>query len=450
MGQIDYIKPPDSRGPLRRIDGIDENHALYGNYLGLQYVFAQALDPDVLKAAAGELLRRYPALAGRYDQKNACVIADDKGVPFHLVRGVSGAAQDYAGLGAEIGNRFHFVDEPPRRAVMSGKAVLSSIKLTLFEGGGCILGLAVNHMLLDAAGFHLLAREFGEIYSAMAARQVLPETKLIFDLNTFQFGTQRNQTEVKAALAEPNFDLPVKVKGGMGRAIRALIAFAMERPARQKRACFYFTAEQVASLKQSLQRESGEPWISTNVALGAHMLSVMSRLQYDGAPKTHIQIGQLLDLRGRYFNTDDPRQGHYVGNAIYIFTDKTVFENGIQNTPRGEIARFLKASLARLNGDFLKGRLDLTADCLRIGRSYPGLDMKDPMMSLNNQSKMPVYDLAFGEAKLLRVIPQDVGDHIMFFPARDGGVEVYVRDLIKPKRLADLAAPDWQARIFDL
>ena len=63
---------------------------------------------------------------------------------------------------------------------------------------------------------------------------------------------------------------------------------------------------------------------------------------------------------------------------------------------------------------------------------------------------MPVYNLEFGGQSPLRVIPQDVGDNIMFFPAPNGSVEIYIRDILNPKRQAKLETPKWQAQIYDV
>ena len=62
---------------------------------------------------------------------------------------------------------------------------------------------------------------------------------------------------------------------------------------------------------------------------------------------------------------------------------------------------------------------------------------------------MPVYDVSFGGQKPIRIYPQDVGDNIMFFPAPNGGIEVYIRDIVNPGGQQKLLTPEWQERIFD-
>jgi len=73
-----------------------------------------------------------------------------------------------------------------------------------------------------------------------------------------------------------------------------------------------------------------------------------------------MQIGQLLDLRNRYFEKDVEAQSNFVGNAILIHIDKAVFPDGLQNTSRGALARYFKARQTRTDATDVKTRLDKT------------------------------------------------------------------------------------------
>ena len=143
-----------------------------------------------------------------------------------------------------------------------------------------------------------------------------------------------------------------------------------------------------------MRAESGEDWISTNMALCAHFTSIIAKLSYGADLKTEMQIGQLLDLRSRYFKASPKAQSAYVGNAILIHIDKAGFPDGLQNTSRGALARYFKQRQSKTDKEEVKDKLDLLSDCLRHGYTNPELDVKNPIISLNNQSKMPVYDLS--------------------------------------------------------
>ena len=434
---------------LHTVDWIDENHLLYGNVLGVQYVFADSLDYDCLAQAISELILRFPALSGKYNAKTHCVIASDKTISLVRNKNLQGSAEDYAKVGFEAPGRDIFVKEPKRGDVLKGDAPLASFTLSEFSGGGCILGIAISHVLTDAAGFHLLVKNLAQIYSSLVTNSVTPPGTIITQLDVFGFGSGKSKRQMLDSLKDENLRRPVKISGAFGSLVKSLIVRTLDRIGENTRVVLHFTPKDVQKLKKAVLGESNEEWISTNIALSAHFAHIMAKLMYGDKPKTRVGFGQLLDLRSRYFKTDHESQSAYVGNAILIHTQKAQFAQGVQFASRGELARFFKHSVAKINPDFLSRRLNLISDCLQHGYSYPGLEFKDPIIALNNQSKMPVYDLTFGDARLLRVIPQDVGDNIMFFPTPDGGVEIYIRDILNPKRQEMLLTPEWQNLIFD-
>jgi len=308
----------------------------------------------------------------------------------------------------------------------------------------------MSHVLTDAAGFHMVMRHLGEIYSALKIGKAAPEFPFATQLGVFEFGTERSKPETLARLKQRSLPKPIPIKGLAGRFIKSLIIKAMDKSISSNLPiAIHFSAEDVTRLKQTVLSESGEDWVSTNSTLCAHFTSIMAKLSYGDNLKTEMQIGQLLDLRNRYFEGDAKSQNQYVGNAILIHIDKAAFPDGLQNTSRGALARYFKARQAKTDTADVKARLDLLADCLRYGYTNPELDVKNPIISLNNQSKMPVYDLRFDGQKPTRIYPQDVGDNIMFFPAPDGGIDIYIRDIVNPGGQQKLLSADWQKQVFD-
>jgi len=428
------------------ISPIDENHALYGNFIGLQYVFEEALEADDLAKAIAELLAQFPALSGQYNGKNNRVTLSGK-VPTLTLRHIEGSISEHVKIGTRWPERSAFVIQPTRKAVFKGQAPLSTFALTTFDNGGCIFGMAINHMLTDASGFHMLAQRLAEIYSALQSGEALPRSPLTTHLKAFEFGSKRTKSQTLEVLKAQGSPKPIPVKGLLGGFVKKMIIKAMETIAENKPVIIRFTAEDIVRLKEAVLTESGEDWISTNTALCAHFTRLMAKLSYGDDIKTTVQLGQLLDLRGRYF--EGGRQSDYIGNAILIHIDKAEFDDGLQNTSRGALARYYKTRKTKTKPADVKQRLDLLADCLRHGYSNPGLDIKNPIIALNNQSKMPVYDVSYDGQIPLRIIPQDVGDNIMFFPTPDGGIEIYIRDIVNPHRQQEFLTPEWQAQIFD-
>jgi len=411
-----------------RVSPIDENHGLYGNFIGLQYVFTDGLDVDILAESVEALIKQFPALSGRYAAKLGKVIPSTETVT----------------LTAQA------PFEPKRRDVLEGKVPLSTFTLKELQEGGAIFGMAVSHVLTDAAGFHSLMQHLGDIYSALKNGKPAPEFSFATQLDVFEFGTQRSKAEMLSVLKQRGLPKPIPIKGLVGTLIKSLIIKAMDESLSENPPIsIHFSPEDITRLKQTVLNESDEDWISTNVALCAHFTSIMAKLSYGDDVKTEMQIGQLLDLRNRYFEANSTEQANYVGNAILIHIDKAAFPDGLQNTSRGALAPYFKLRQVQTDLSDVKTRLDLLADCLRHGYTNPELDVKNPIISLNNQSKMPVYDVRFDGQTPTRIYPQDVGDNIMFFPVSDGGIEIYIRDIINPQGQQKLLSPEWQEQIFN-
>lgn len=427
---------------LHAVSPIDENHLLYGNFIGLQYVFDKDLDAEILNQSVLALQAQFPVLAGRYMAKQGTVIPSKAS---HIRRSHAGTLSEALKSAAR-----NYVDEPKRRDVLKGRAPLSTFTLTSFKDGGLILGVAISHLVTDAAGYHMLMRHLGDIYTALKSGSSLPQYSFQTKLGEFQFGLDRSKSETLNALKQRGLPKPIPIKGLLGSLIKSLIIKAMDKSLSSNAPIMlHFTEPEIARLKDTVLHESGEEWISTNTALCAHFTSLMAQLSYGDDIKMEMQIGQLLDLRGRYFKAETNTQSSFVGNAILIHIDKASFPEGLQTTSRGALAQYFKARQSRTNTKDVKDRLDLLADCLRHGYTNPELDVKNPIISLNNQSKMPVYEVSFDGHRPDRVMPQDVGDNIMFFPAPNGGIDIYIRDIVNPQGQQKLLTSEWQSRIYN-
>ena len=409
---------------------------------------AEQLRPERLAEALRHLITALPALSGRYDAKSQNIVRSPETLRLKI-QSAGGHVNDHATIGEAPKDRDFFVTEPARRDVLKGKAPLASFTLTAFEDGGCILGLAVSHVLSDAAGVHKLAHYLADIYSSLGRDEIPLMRNFPTHLDVFTFGTEATKRDTLKTLKNVGFGKPIPLKGLLGTFVKFIIIKTMDKSRENMPVVIHFTADDLARLKAVILKESGEDWVSTNIALCAHFTRIMAKLSYGDDPRTDVQLGQLLDLRNRYFEAAPDAQRDFIGNAILIHIVKNHFPQGLQNSPRGELATFFKNWILNVDADDVKTRLDRLADCLRHGYSNPALDVKTPMIAMNNQSKIPAYDIGFDGQSPLRVIPQDVGDVVMFFPTPDGGVEIYLRDIVNPHNQDQLQSPEWQGQIFD-
>ena len=164
-----------------RVSPIDENHLLYGKFIGLQYVFKGGLDAEVLAESVAELADQLPALSGRYQTKTASVISSSTKASVKI-QTANGSIADI--LASE--KRLHYIEQPARKDVLRGEASLSTFTLTEFEDGGVVFGMAISHVLTDAAGYHLLMRHLADIYTAVLTRITLPDFTFATHIKAFE------------------------------------------------------------------------------------------------------------------------------------------------------------------------------------------------------------------------------------------------------------------------
>lgn len=435
----------NSKNLLSLVTGIDENHLLYGNYIGLQYAFKTNLNTEILAASVSILVHQFPAIAGVYCSKTHSVRRSTNAVALNATH------QDITlGQALKASERPQFVFQPARTEVLRGQAPLSSFTLTHFKCGGVIFGAAISHLFTDAAGHLKIMKHLADIYTALIQDNPPPAFPLTRGINVFNFGTLRTKAQTLLALKARGLPKPIPISGILGSFIKPLIIRAMDKSLElNPPIAFHFSKDDVARLKSSVLRESGEAWISTDIALCAHFTAIIAKLSFAETLKTEMQIGQLHDLRNRYFEEESETQSNLVGNAILIHIERAYFPHGLQKTSRGDLGSYFKNRKAKVGKDDIQTRLDLLADCLRHGYTNPELDVKNPIISLNNQSKIRVYDVKFDGQHPADIIPQDVGDNIMFFPAKDGGIKIYIRDIVNPLRQQNLLEPKWQKQVFD-
>lgn len=437
------IPLPEGAVINHRLTKLDENYVNSGNSIGISYLFAQNLSVDDLKSSLSKLIEEYPALAGRADFTSMRVSGETASVLFEHVTDFTGSAQDYAAPDRVIYNRLDFVNEPRRKDIERGNAPLMCVRLTEFTEGGCALGVSVNHGLMDAWGFHLLMRRWSDIITGQKGEH--PD----MSVRPYAFKTQRSTVDVLADIKHANMAKPLNFKTPLGRFIKWAMYGMLDKIRARDREMIYLAPAQITAIKKAVHLESSLNWISTNVAISAHILHAILPLQR--SPKTtSLGIGNVINIRGRIEPQTRAVQNAYAGNALLIHVAENNYDKPVTELTRGEIARDLRSAFDTLTETRIMRDMRNIVDSLEAGYGYPGLNLFAPIMAVNNQSKFDVYGVDFGAGRPLRVIPQDVGDHIMIFPSENGGMEIYLRDFTSLKLQKKLLEPKWQARLFDI
>jgi len=98
------------------ISPIDENHGLYGNFIGLQYIFERPLKTEVLAKAVAELVNQFPALSGHYNPKSGEAVYSDTAISLKHQQSPRAIKDILASS-----ERPEYVEQPDRRAVLKGR-----------------------------------------------------------------------------------------------------------------------------------------------------------------------------------------------------------------------------------------------------------------------------------------------------------------------------------------
>ena len=425
------------------LEMLDRNYIWNASSIGVQYVFESMVDAERLITSLQALLREIPALAGRTDFEQMCITEKGAGVPFEQVFDYPGAASDYSDMHQVQRNRSDFVIEPKRQQVEKGTGALMAVKLTHFAAGGCILGVTINHVLMDATGVHLVMKRWSQLFQGKNQG-----TELLYGRTLFRFGGSHNPPQLHSRLKQLNLAVPPNFNTLWGKLIKFVMFFALDRAKKMDRELFHFSPEQVERIKQQVTQESGEPWLSTNVAMGAHLAKIMLDLQFGQRKIDVLQLTNILSLRGKINPDQQDLHSRFAGNAMYVMVSPTALNKRACDIERGEFARILKRAFNEADADFIRERMDAVVDCLENGYAYPGFNLLKPIIGLNNQSKIDVYGVDFGAGELQRVIPQDVGDNILMFPAKDGGIDVYLRNILSAKQQKLLLSKPWDDRLY--
>lgn len=423
-----------------RFSALDLNYINTGNVIAIAYVFAQALNAGGVKNAVQALVTRFPALAGRIDIKNCCLHPGPAFVPLTHTQNEA-RVSDFEPAGKNIRCRRDFADEPKRSDVIRGRAPLMSVRLTSLSCGGSVLGITISHGLVDAKGFHTIVGWLSDVIAGKEARSVR------FGGQESHFETGRPVSEWKKSIEDCDQDMPPRMKGIGGGGFKLLMEKGLDRIRAQEREMIYFSKPHITKLKEAVLRETSLDWISTHNVISAHILHVLIALQFSRKSRM-LGIGNVVNVRGRINNADLSED--FVGNALYIMISKIQAGRPISSLSRAEIAHHLHDAFLQMDARHIERRMANIADSLAAGFGYPGLNLLKPIMAVNNQIKFDVYAADFGCGQPIRVIPQDVGDHVMIFPSREGGAEIYMRDFTSMRRQKKMLTPFWQSRFHSI
>jgi len=312
-------------------------------------------------------------------------------------------------------SRGTFTNYPSVSQVIAGAAPLLTVKLTIFENGGCALGLVANHIVFDGWTFATFMKDWSELHNG---RQV-PSTTPYPSAEMLRIP---NADEAQSTATSKGFKCVAK--GLLGKlALKVMLPlklrFSLKAPL--KRSVLHFTDQELTILKARAQAKAGT-WVSTDEALLAHLHPLM--LEVCGVPKDcwHC-LGACIavNLRGKLSGISPRTIGNVVcsGNCSYDLKDPTGGAAlAVHEAMRRELTESeLRRSIALWNHMFARSEVFMH-ETFKPGT--PGY-----IHQWNYQATNPYYEVDFGAGRPDRALPWSF-EAVKVMKGPRGGLDVMV------------------------
>ncbi len=266
-----------------------------------------------LRGSLVRVLSKFPPLTGRLDPRDLWCVCNNHGVGF-VVKNQPGSVREIASF-----NRLQFQEFPNADGVLKGTQPLMSITVHVFEEGGWILAVNINHSICDGHSFAMFMSAWSKMHNGMT---------LQFD-PTF--------TKPWGEMTEKNFELAMRENGCVAQpflswftfwynSLHVLIRshipkfflFHLMRPYQQnEQLVIKFRPEQIDYLKsivKSRMQDIYHPdgWVSTNEVLSAYVHKrILDLLVVPEFVRKNLGQVQVVDCRDRVKGVTKT----YFGNA---------------------------------------------------------------------------------------------------------------------------------------
>ncbi len=379
------------------------------------WVFEGGLDAQDMKQGLSRLLDDYPQLAGRME-KGQRVRLDDSGVPFSW--------QERPDLGLQQLLEDHTLAKQLRDPVKTGRvkrgtqAPLSTRVTQLADAQ--VLSVSCAHACMDGNSFYSFVRNWGQ------ACRGEPWPEVVLDPSLLPRNPARSKAEAKLAAKELGWARPSL----LGLVPVAWAMFTGKLTLRSQ--AIHLGEQALAALRAAAERDAGGVALSDNDILTAHLSLACARL-FDHGEDTRCTQVVVHDARGRLEHVP----AGFVGNASYSAV-------GAEHHPGDSLGSVAASTHAALEPYLVRPserttqQVAMALELMDHGLFLSHFDLtrmhaaRPTLCYCNNFAKLPIYEIAFGTTsqpvRPLRVIPHDLPDPVLFWPAPpgQGGLEVYL------------------------
>lgn len=373
------------------------------------WIFDSSLNIDKMKVGLKKLLNYYPHLSGRMKDKKSIHLTND---------GVSFTVKDELNLSIkevnEKNNIFpHFFTEIKPSKIRRGIDPPMSIKISNLKDG-CVLGIKCSHMCMDGDSFYTMVHNWAQLCNNKDFKPPVLNQSLIPATDNL---TKKQVKEVANKQGWKKISTLHFLK---------LLPKLMLGILKKRTNAFYFSVDSIKRIQQKISTDSGFR-CSSNVALSALISKMFMKLfNYDETMKCK-QVS-VVNIRERL----DEIPSNFVGNASTFVTTPSFSADSSIN----EIAKIIHQTLEPIRkkpSTELKKMMSLSINLMNhklyvFPFDFTEMHSKIPtVIHINNFTKLHIYDIDFGSGKPISVIPHDLGDQVLIWPAnpKKGGVEIY-------------------------
>lgn len=372
------------------------------------WIYKTKLNTDIMAEKLSVLLEKYPFLAGRYKAPDE-IECNNEGLPFEVVE-----CQDVVIKGALKSQHIYddFSSELDIKKFKVGKFAPITVRVSNLRDGA-VLGVQIAHICMDGHSLYKMMNEWsllcqGEYVDIQCDKQVeFPSVEFVPKMQAVAVMERKKWTKLgfKEILKMMFYGLsqnskasctPLLVDGGR---INQLKAFALKKTGIR---------------------------IGTNALLSAVIVKMCMKLNDFNGRKDYSLL-TVADLRGRYANLPED----FVGNA----SNNIVTTSLKESCDIFEMAKIIQQNIDDYSSNkdgIMNEYVDLCINSIKNKTPYvafdlPGMNSKYPTtLNINDQRKLPVYDLDFGTGKPVISIPNDLPDMVKFWPVNDGKGSVLI------------------------
>ena len=351
------------------------------------WTYRELPETSMLQASLDGVLRPYPQLLGRYDEKLKSVVWNGQEETIRLVeldRSGHSAAEDM----------YTLVPDFNANAFKSGKSrAMEAYRIKLDDGAAIVLQGA--HALMDGASFYRIAGDWGRLTAGIPVDAMTVDQNLIPDAD---------------ALTKEQTLSRVLELGWSRIGFKSIFKMLFNSVTMKLIKKTYVIEVSQAELSR-MRKESGA---GTNSVLCQY---AVSRLLEKFPANEKFTLLEVADLRGRACNVPEGFCGNFSQPAVIGEFSRDV-------TP----AEIQKAASAVLNDkEALSENVQLSVSSSRYGLPYfmfdaSDMNSRDPkLFYVNNQLKFKACELNFGTGKPLKAQQAMLPDMIKFWQAEPGG-----------------------------